>query len=75
MGFVHKGEPITTKEAKTLIREDLTGDEAFEQFVGILRSAVAAVTENGVAEVDVEREVEGKDTVRITVRREPFRVS
>ena len=56
----------------TIVRENLTRNEAFEQFMGILREAIAAVTKGEAAEVDVERVVEGESTVNITIRREPF---
>lgn len=74
MGFVNEGQPITTEEAKALIREDLTRDQAFEEFIGLVRELVAAVSRD-VAEIDVEREVEGEETIHITIRREPFRAS
>lgn len=62
-------------DAPVRITDNLTEEEAMKQFMELLRECVAAVAENRAAEVDLDREVEGRDVVRITIRREQYRIS
>lgn len=60
---------------ETIVTTDQSATQTLLDFFGLLRECVEAVEQGKVAEIDLEREIEDSETVRITIRRDRFSVS